>query len=91
MITLPKKLKIGAHTYEIVEEKANGLGVDSCGKHNMEDSTITVDGDLSDTHKVQTLFHEIFHALNGELTEQEVDWLSQGITQVLLDNNLLKL
>lgn len=87
---LPTQLKIGAHTYEILEEKVGELGADACGKHNAENNKITVDESLADTQKVEALFHEIFHALNGELSEEQVEWLGQGITQVLLDNNLLK-
>lgn len=90
-IKLPTQLKIGAHAYTITEEKVGELGQDSCGKHNTENNTITVDKELADTQKVEALFHEIFHALNGEMSETDVEWLAQGMTQVLLDNKLLKI
>lgn len=88
-IKLPTQLKIGAHTYTVNREKVGELGQDSCGKHDSEKNVITVDDGLADTQKVEALFHEIFHALNGELSETDVEWLAQGMTQVLLDNKLL--
>lgn len=87
---LPKKLKIGAHTYKIEYTKANNLGNDRDGYHNPSTKTITVNNAYPESHQAVILFHEIFHALNGEFTEKEVEYLAQGITQVLLDNDMLK-
>ena len=85
---LPKTLKIGAHKFKIKLERGGALGTDCAGKCDYTKNTITIDADLEDSQIVATLWHEIFHALNNELSEKDVDFLAQGVTQVVLDNQL---
>lgn len=83
---LPKKLKIGAHTYTIeIKELDNNLG--ECDRLK---NKISLDKRLPHTQLVATLFHEIFHALNNETDHEKVDGKAEQLTQVLLDNKLLK-
>lgn len=84
---IPKELKIGAHTYEIVV--MDGFSDDGAiteGGRNI----IFLNGSLNETVLEETLFHEIIHALNNGLKESDVEWIAQALYQVLKDNNLLK-
>ena len=83
-----RKLKIGAHTFTVKIEDSGLLEDGSHGICKYDDNTIAVSSDLSDSQMVKTLWHEILHALNNELSEKEVEWLAEGITQVMLDNEL---
>ena len=86
----PKKLKIGPHDIKIVFAKDNNLGEGDCGKSDKTKGEIIISHELIETEKIATLFHEIFHYLNGELSETVVEPLSQQLTQVLLDNKMLR-
>ena len=84
---IPKKLKILAHEYAV--RVVDGM-IDS-GNHNTEGiPTILISSRLNQTQKEVTLFHEILHAINGEITERDVEFLAQTLYCVLKENNLLK-
>ena len=83
---LPHRLKIGGHVFTINEEYEGNLEPAAVGKTDWNKSAITVSKDLAPTHKLQTLIHETLHAINGELSETDVEFLSQAITQVIIDN-----
>ena len=84
---IPEKLKILAHTYTVLE--IDGI-VDS-GNRNVERThTIILNKRLCQTEKEETLFHEILHAINSELSEKDVEFLAQTLYLVLKENNLLK-
>ena len=85
---IPKKLKIGGHIYKVVFQKT-ALG-DDCGATERAKGIINIDGHLIDSEKEVTLFHEIFHCINAELPETEVDWLAQSVYAFLKLNNMLK-
>lgn len=90
-IRFPKKLKIGAHNFTINYVKVpKGITAENAGLNDGNTNTITVDTDLSLTMKYETLWHEIMHAVNGELSENDIEFLAQAITQVLLDNDMVK-
>lgn len=87
----PTKLKIGAHGFTINYVKVpKGITAENSGLNDGNTNTITVDTDLSPTMKYETLWHEIMHTINGELPEKEIEFLAQAITQVLLDNDMVK-
>jgi Zn-dependent peptidase ImmA (M78 family) len=92
MTTIPKILKIGAHTYTIhvvtppiLTEDDASQGA-NCPKRNI----IEINSSLAPSHQVVTLLHEILHTLNSELNHVVLDSLAEQLTQVLLDNDLLK-
>ena len=87
---IPTTLKIGAHRYAVERVGPNTLGNDRDGYHDPEKNIITINGSYSESHQWAILMHEIIHAINGELEERETEYLAQNLTQVLLDNNLLK-
>jgi hypothetical protein len=81
------KLKIGGIIYSIVYKD---LG-DDCGHTDFSTSTIEIDEGLNEEQKNVTLVHEILHCLNNQLSENTIEFLAQGLYQVLKDNNLKKL
>ena len=91
---LPKKLKIGGHIYEVklVEAKrAVHMNLDSAGSTSSHKThVIEIDQNLAQTSREQTLLHEIFHAINGELEHALLESLSQQLYQVFKDNDMLK-
>ena len=86
---IPKTLKIQGHTFKVQQVDTEELDNDA-GEMNLSRGYIKVRKDLPQTQLEQTLFHEILHALNNEMKEEEVEWLAQGIYQVLKDNKLIK-
>ena len=91
---IPKKLKIGGHSYEVklVEaRRAVHMNLDSAGSTSSHrNHVIEIDLNLAQTSKEQTLFHEIFHAINSELEHSLLESLSQQLYQVFKDNDMLK-
>lgn len=90
-MNIPKKLKIGGHQFRVELVEGNNLDEDNtCGKCDKNKNTILISKSLSQSQKEVTLFHEIIHAVNGELEEEIVDSLAEQLYQVLSANNLLK-
>lgn len=90
MKQLPKKLKIGGHLYTIVEVKENDFASSPCGRMSRNTNEIQISSSLTKSNKEVTLFHEIIHAINGELSEAMVDSLAEQLYQVFAENRLLK-
>ena len=75
-------LKIGGLNYKIVY-----TDLDDClGKTDFPTSTIYIDKKQNDNQKFATLVHEILHCLNNQMSEEKVEFLAQGINQVIRDN-----
>jgi len=86
---IPKKLKIQGHIFKVDLVDTEVLDNDA-GAMNLSRGIIQLRKDLPTTQLEEALIHEILHALNNEMKEVEVEWLAQGIYQVLSDNKLLK-
>lgn len=89
-MTIPKRLKIGGHTYQVKLEKPGELGQDKVGCHDIEKGLISIDSTLAKSHQEATLLHEILHAVNSELEHPIVEALAQQLYQVLSDNKMLR-
>jgi hypothetical protein len=91
-MTIPKKLKIGGHTYRIhiVTPPALTTADAPEGIQSSEQGVIEINAERIQTHREQTLFHEIFHVLNSELDHVLLESLSQQLYQVLHDNRMLR-
>jgi len=85
---IPKKLKIGAHQYDIVLTKDVFEGA-TCGIQLRKEGKLVVNADLPKTHQGATLFHEILHALNSELDHTLLDSLAEQLYEVFESNSLL--
>lgn len=88
----PEKLKIGPHTYTVHVVTPPTLCADEspAGINCNQRGVIEIDARLTDTEQAATLFHEVLHVMNSELDHVLLDSLAQQITQVLLDNKLLR-
>lgn len=84
---IPKKIKVGALWYEI--ELFDDIPENQADT-DYSKLRIRIEADAKPEAQEVAFWHEVFHALNGELSETEVDWLAHGVHQVLTDNKLLK-
>ena len=98
---IPKKVKVGGHTYKVLFPYNFRERVDLDGQVDHNVAEIRVSG--SDTNSVkrtrsmieQVFFHELLHcidfAYNGsKLDDDTVERISQGLYAVLKDNGFLK-
>lgn len=83
---IPKKLKIGAHTYKVLVKE---LDV-NFGQVDREKNIISISDKLPQNQQEVTLIHEILHALNNELDHTFLDSLAEQFYQVIKDNKLWK-
>lgn len=86
-MNIPKTLKIGGHTVavELVDEIRDG---ELMGRWDSKKNRILLDKNAPETHLAATLLHEIIHAINIDICETDVEYLSQALYQVLKDNGL---
>lgn len=84
---IPKSLKIGGHLYTI--SLVDPEDIQDCGQQNRSRNTIKIRNDLPQSQLEETLIHEVLHAINGDLKEETVDFLSMAIYQILKDNKLI--
>lgn len=77
-------LKIGGHHYQVIHTDH----IDDSGKIDRERGIIYINKNLQETEKLCTTIHEVLHAINSELTETTTEFLSQALTQVIIDNKL---
>jgi hypothetical protein len=89
---IPKRLKVGGQVIEIESSKElPGVNGDFSAAKNL----IRICKTLPQSQKEVTLFHELLHALNSEMSTTHVghmllESLSQQLYQVLKDNHLLR-
>lgn len=92
MTKLPKKVKIGGHTFKIVFKELE----DDNGSLDWRTNTITIDSKLPLNHQWATLVHEAMHCFNTTLDTQNdfghalLDSLSEQFYAFLVDNKILK-
>lgn len=84
-MNFPKELKILGHHYKIKLIE----GLTSEGSYSTEKSTILINADLPESQRWSTLFHEILHTVNSELSETDVEFLSQILYCILKDNKYI--
>lgn len=84
------KIKIAALTYKIRYVDSSELPDNEVGQICLETGSIKILKTLASDQKKVTLWHEILHALNGELSEEIVEFLAQAIYMILYDNPKLK-
>jgi len=85
---IPKQIKIGANLFKILrgsfrhEEDMDG------GSLEWETNTMFVASDMPEDREATCFLHEILHGLNIYLTEEQATYLSEGLMQIIRDNNL---
>jgi hypothetical protein len=87
---IPKKLKIGGHTVEVIITDKESKSGTCYGFKNY----ITIHAEAVESIQEVSLIHEILEYITGgndiELSHQSLSTISEGLYQVLKDNNLLK-
>jgi hypothetical protein len=86
---IPEKLKIHAQTITIkrvpsseVDSEGNG------GSALWEQNIMLLANDLPEDRESVSFLHEILHFVNTYLEEKEATFISEGLLQVIRDNNL---
>lgn len=81
---IPHKVKVGALIYkvEIVDDLEDDK---SAAKLNYKTLTIKIEK-AEPTFMKQAFLHELFHAINAEMSEEHVEFLSMALNQVISDN-----
>ena len=70
---IPKKVKIGPHTYKIKFVEKMGEDHDAIGHSVHERGIITLDPDMTQTQLEDTFLHEILHCLDQQTKVFEGD------------------
>lgn len=91
---LPTKVRVGCCDYKI-EQVVVESDEDYVGRCHPNQQRIEIDKRLPIQKKIQTLFHEVLHAIcfengNLKLSEQKTDIIASGIVSMLRDNPKLK-
>ena len=93
---IPKKLKIGAHVYEILWMPNNK---NQCGETQVSKLKIRISPEFPRTQQEETLFHEIIHVVRVQLSledpekqkeENIVNAMAGSLYQILNDNKMLR-
>jgi hypothetical protein len=88
----PKTVKVGLHKYKITLAKGikDADGADLYGCHSHSDLEISIDCTKPPALLVETLIHELTHALiehyNLKQNEKYVDCTSRGFLMLMRDN-----
>jgi len=84
---IPKKLKVGGLRYDIrvcTEDELPDVAGDFTSNKKLI-RLLKADND----YMCVTLLHEILHAMNMEMPEERIEFLAQGLYQVIADNPIL--
>lgn len=86
----PKSLKIGAHEVEVIFASSWPEGdQDTLGHAFPEKGQIYIKEGMPETQTFRVLFHEALHFMNGTMSHEVLDSLSEQVSQFLFDNQLL--
>lgn len=85
---IPNEIKIGGLVYRIIITDSDNID-DDAGECNVLNQTIKINKNLSSEGKEFALWHEIIHAWNSSLDDDEkVDAIAQMISTIINDNDL---
>lgn len=102
MIKLPAKVKIGAHTYNVILYSFRERS-DLCGQKDTSLGEIRIaerepgGGPRKTADILHTFFHELLHAIDqtncmrkigGEDKEAVIDGIAEGLAQWFMDNDM---
>lgn len=85
---IPKKLKIGANTFKISRGSFRTESGQDGGFLLWETNELFLADDMPEAREATCFLHEILHGLNIYLTEEQTTYLSEGLMQIIRDNNL---
>lgn len=84
---IPETLKIGGHMYDVLVVPGEILDGD-CGETEIDKSIIRINGDMPQSQQEETLLHEVIHAVDFNMSEEDVYMFSMALYQVLKDNSI---
>lgn len=82
----PTKIKIGGQYIRVIV--TDDVPGDNNGFWDSRKATIYIYKSMPASEQEVTLIHEILHALNNEIGHKDIEWLAQGLYQVMRDNGL---
>jgi hypothetical protein len=86
---IPEKLKIHAQTVVIHHIPFNEIDCEGNGGRAIwEKNVIQLGEDMPEDRTAVSFLHEILHMVNTYLDEKECTFVSEGLLQVIRDNNL---
>lgn len=90
------ELNIGGHNYKIIELplEHEDEGKELYGRHLVKDNIILINKDIEQSRKLETLVHEILHAIHYntglEHDERAIEAISNGLFQLGVGDYLWK-
>ena len=86
---IPKKIKVGALTYDVLFVEDYNINQDHAEllKHKRFDA-VRINKNQTKQQQELSFVHEIVHAINNELSEQDTEFWAQAIYQLLKENKL---
>lgn len=88
-MNIPEKLKIHAQTVVIHPIPFNEIDCEGNGGRAIwEQNIIQIGKDMPEDRTAVSLLHEILHMVNTYLDEKECTFISEGLLQVIRDNNI---
>ena len=88
-MNIPDKLKIGAN--EVLVTRRPFAQIDAEGNGGIafwEQNVLALADDMPEDRTAVAFLHEILHFINTYLEEKEATFISEGLMQVIRDNNL---
>lgn len=86
-------IKVGGHQIKIVDDPDITLDDAMLGCYSTTTNTIKVSDKIKGSVREETLFHELVHCIseiyNCKMNENQVSQFSQGLFQVVTDNEKL--
>lgn len=82
---LPRKIRVGLHDVTVIRKDPNDTGA---GYWVTKENKMCINDEYPHSQQVTTFLHEVLHALNYELPHEQVEWIAQGLAQVILDNKI---
>ena len=91
---IPDKVKIGGHWIKIEVRSDQREQYDKMGTNCHWENRIIVQEDLAGSKQISSLFHEVLHEIDKQhflqLTESQIETISEGFYAFLVDNGFLK-
>lgn len=82
-MTIPDKVKVGGMTYDV--RIVDDLDATTGAKIEANKQLIRV-GKATDAYMKQAFLHELFHAVNMEVSEVEIEFFASALYQIIVDN-----
>jgi|SRR6185436_5308986 len=85
---IPEKIKIGGNNFKISRGSYRGEFDRDGGALYWETNDLYLANDMPEDREATCFLHEILHGLNIYLTEEQATYISEGLIQIIRDNNL---